>query len=190
MGLDGDLEGFIHDLLENMGPPYSQPGYTNWRSPCLALKVRGKKYPLTYADISGSPNTETEMITFLKLATFERFVGLHTAPLGEDQEGSFDIQYWHDKPADAWLRDDAEAKLVATAITTYNFNNYIAPKKYKPLPWDDPNEISSFFKVRKPLFIPGMAWKGTCPSFYKMTISNVWTRKSIPFEERSMISAF
>jgi len=73
---------------------------------------------------------------------------------------------------DIWPRDDAEAKLVATAIATYNYNNHIAPKKYKPLPWDNPDEISSFFKVRDPLFIPGMAWKDTCPSFYKMSIGS------------------
>jgi hypothetical protein len=148
-----------------MGSPYSNPGYTNWRSPRLTLQVRGKKYPLVYADISGSPNTETDMITFL--ATFERFIGVDTLPLGEDKDGSFDDLYWKDKPVDTWPRDDAEAKLVATAIAAYN---YIAPKKYKPLPWDNREEISSFFRVRDPLFIPGMAWKGTCPSFYKILI--------------------
>jgi hypothetical protein len=165
MGIDLELQSFI---LRNMGPPYADPGYTGNRSPRLPLKVRGKKYPITLADISGSHNLETRMVNFI--VTLERFIGLDTLPLGEDQEGGSDINYWHDKPVNTWPRDDAEAKLIAVAIATCNYNNYIAPKKYRPLPWDDPDEISSFFKVRNPLFIPGMAWKGTRPSFYKISI--------------------
>ena len=168
MGIDADLETFILNLLQNMGPPYSDPGYTNWQSPRLTFQVQGKKYPLTYADISGSPNTEMDMITFL--GTLERFVGMDTLPLGADNDGSFDDLYWEDKHVNTWPRDDAEVKLVVTSIAAYNYNNYIAPKKYKPFPWDNPEEISSFFRVQDPLFIPGMAWKGTHPSFYKILI--------------------
>jgi hypothetical protein len=110
------------------------------------------------------------MISFL--GTIERFVGEDSMPYGEDKEGSFNWQYWNNKPLNTWPRDDAEAKLVATAIATYNYNNYIAPKAYCPHSSHDPDEIASIFKMRDPMFIPGMAWKGTHPSFYKIWIGS------------------
>jgi hypothetical protein len=38
------------------------------------------------------------MVTFI--ATFEIYIGLDTLPLGEDKEGSFNVQYWNDKLMD------------------------------------------------------------------------------------------
>jgi hypothetical protein len=63
------------------------------------------------------------------------------------QDSIFDMRYWH----------DAEAKLVAAAIVAYNFDDYVVPRRYRPLLLDDPEEISSFLRVREPLFMPGMA---------------------------------
>jgi hypothetical protein len=101
INIDADLGAFILDLLRSMGPPYSNPGYTNWRGPRLTLQVRGMKYPLTYADISGSPNTEMGMITFL--VTFERFRRLVYATSRRRKR----TQFLNDNPVDPWSRNDA-----------------------------------------------------------------------------------
>jgi hypothetical protein len=74
--------------------------------------------------------------------------------------------------SESWLRDDAEAKLIATSIATYNFNNYEVPKRYHELDTDDKGEVDPCFVVHDPMFLAGMVWRGTCPSFYKLSIGS------------------
>jgi hypothetical protein len=74
--------------------------------------------------------------------------------------------------SESWLRDDAEAKLIATSIATYNFNNYEVPKRYHELDTDDKGEVDPCFVVHDPMFLAGMVWRGTCPSFYKLLIGS------------------
>ena len=99
------------------------------------------------------------------LITLERFVGpdVHSE---DDERYDFNLQYWIQKPLECWPRDDAEAKLIATSIATYNFNNYKVLKRYHELDADDKAEVDSW------MFLVGMVWKGTCPSFYKLSIRN------------------
>ncbi|KIM83950.1 hypothetical protein PILCRDRAFT_87885 [Piloderma croceum F 1598] len=77
-----------------------------------------------------------------------------------------------DMPVESWPRDDAEAKLIAAAIATYNFNNYEVPKRYHELDADDKQEVDPFFVVHDPSFLAGMTWEGTRPSFYKLSIGS------------------
>lgn len=61
----------------------------------------------------------------INLATLECFVGLNL-PFEKDTESKSDTG-----PVERWPRNDAEAKLIAAAIATYDFNNYEIPKLYQ-----------------------------------------------------------
>jgi hypothetical protein len=77
------------------------------------------------------------------LISLERFVGLHVHynSIDEVDTKDFDLEYWTQKPLACWPKDDAEAKLTATSIATYNFNNYEVPKRYHELDADDKAEV-------------------------------------------------
>jgi hypothetical protein len=63
--------------------------------------------------------------------------------------------------------------LIANAIATYNFNNYEVPKLYHNRD-KEYNKLypDPCFMVHDPIFLAGMAWKGTHPSFYKISIGS------------------
>jgi hypothetical protein len=126
------------------------------------------------------------------LITLERFVGLDVHYDSEedvvDMKYKFDIQDWIQKPLACWPRDDAEAKLIATAIATYNFNNYEVRKRY--LENADKRGVEDpCFVVQDPMFMAGMVWKGTRPSFYKLSIgSDLFRLENTPTYQRGYIS--
>jgi hypothetical protein len=93
-------------------------------------------------------------------------------PFEDHIESNFDLQYWIQRPVESWPRDDAEAKLIAAAIATYNFNNYEVPKLYHERDEEDKEEVDPYFMVHDPMFLAGMTWKGTRPSFYKLSIGS------------------
>jgi hypothetical protein len=76
------------------------------------------------------------------------------------------------RPCDKWPRDDAEAKLIANAIAAYDFNNYEAPELYHYLDEENKEDVDPCFMVHDPISLAGMTWKGTCPSFYKISIGS------------------
>jgi hypothetical protein len=129
-------------------------------------------YP-TYADLcTYSDYNISDMMNLL--ISLKCFVGLNVHyDSGEDKvnkSSNFNFQYWIQKPLACWPRDDAEAKLIATAIATYNFNNYEVPNLYHELDADYKEEVDPCFVVHDPMFLPGIVWKGTRPSFYKLSI--------------------
>jgi hypothetical protein len=157
-----------------MGPPYA-PSHVLMVNPSTRLTFQncGKTYP-TYADLcTYSDYLVSDMMNLL--ITLERFVGLDVHYDSEedavDTKYKFDLQDWIQKPLACWPRDDAEAKLIATAIASYDFNNYEVPKRYL----EDAGERGvedPCFVVQDPMFMAGMVWKGTCPSFYKLSIGS------------------
>jgi hypothetical protein len=156
-----------------MGPPYSSSDVIRVNpSPTLAFQNCGKMYS-TYADLCTYSNYLVSD-TINLLITFERFVGLNVPSEDDevDPNSNFDLQYWIQKPVESWPRDDAEAKLIATSIATYNFNNYEVPKRYHELDADDIGGADPYFMVHDPMFLAGMVWKGTRPSFYKLSIGS------------------
>jgi hypothetical protein len=167
--LDSQLHNFLQRLLENMGPPYSSANGI-YPSPTLTLHTCGSIYQCCSELCVHSNPLITRTISLL--ITRERFVGLNYPCWEKDEQSKFDYETWRRRPVDTWPVDDAEAKLIANAIATYNFNNYEVPKlyhnrdeEYKPYP--DP-----CFMVHDPIFLAGMAWKGTHPSFYKISIGS------------------
>jgi hypothetical protein len=175
--LDGVVDNFVAHLIASMGPPYSSSQMVGARvrpSTRLAFQNCGKTYP-TYADLcTYSDYNVSDMMNLL--ISIERFVGLNVYhDPGEDEvdkSSDFDFQYWIQKPLACWPRDDAEAKLIATAIATYDFNNYEVPNLYHELDADDKEEVDPCFVVHDPMFLPGIVWKGTRPSFYKLSIGS------------------
>ena len=105
------------------------------------------------------------------LVTLERFIGMNV-PFEDHIESNFDLQYWIQRPVESWPRDDAEAKLIAAAIATYNFNNYEVSKLYHERDEEDKEEVDPYFMVHDPMFLAGMTWKGTRQSFYKLSIGS------------------
>ena len=167
--LDGRLYNFVARVLENMGAPYSS-GVGIYASPILTLNACGTKYE-TCTDLCVHPNCLVSQ-TISLLITHECFVGLNIPRWEEGAESKFDLEQWRKRPVDTWPRDDAEAKLIANAIATYNFNNYEVPKLYDELDDEDKEYVDPYFMVHDPIFLAGMAWKGTRPSFYKISIGN------------------
>jgi hypothetical protein len=155
-----------------MGPPYAPIHSIIGPGPSLTFQNCGKVYE-TYADLCAySDYLVSDMVHLL--ITLERFVGLNITPQDDevDPKSNFDLQYWIKRPVESWPRDDAEAKLIAAAIATYNFNNYEVPKRYHELDADDKQEVDPFFVVHDPSFLAGMTWEGTRPSFYKLSIGS------------------
>lgn len=168
--LDSLVSNFVRHILENMGEPYVTSTVGIYPSPILTLNVCGTKHAY-YADLCLYPNYIVSQIISL-LVTFEFFVGLNF-PRWEKDESKFDLDHMRSRPRDTWPRDDAEAKLIANAIAAYDFNNYEAPKLYHDLDdEDDKDYVDPYFMVRDPIFLAGMIWKGTCPSFYKISIGS------------------
>ena len=173
--LDVIPDNFLMWFIGGMGPPYSLAHMSLDSSPRLTLQNCGKTYP-TYADFcTYSDGLVSDMINLL--ITLERFVGRNLLLYdsegdGVDNKFDFDLQYWIQKPVACWPRDDAEAKLIAASIAAYNFNNYEVPKLYDELEPDDKPEVDPCFVVHDPMFLPGIVWKGTRPSFYKLSIGS------------------
>jgi len=164
--LDGQVYNFVRFILENMGAPYVTTSIGIYSSPNLTLNVCGTKHEC-YADLCLHPNYIVSQIISL-LVTFEFFVALNY-PRWEKYESKFDLEQMRKRPLDTWLRDDAEAKLIANA---YDFNNYKAPKLYHDLDEEKKEDVDPYFMVRDPISLAGMTWKGTCPSFYKISIGS------------------
>ncbi|KIM90386.1 hypothetical protein PILCRDRAFT_1697 [Piloderma croceum F 1598] len=150
-----------------MGSPYSCGGPIGI-SPTLTLYNCGKKYP-TYSDLCVYSDYLVSNMISLPI-TLERFVGLNV-PFEDDAESKLDIEDWIRRPLESWPRDDAEAKLIALAIATYNFNNYEVPKRYHEKHKGQPR-VGPDFMVHDPMFLAGMVWQGTRPSFYKLSIGS------------------
>jgi hypothetical protein len=167
--LDGLVYNFVGDILENMGAPYATTTIGIYPSPTLTLNVCGTKHEY-YADLCLYPNHLVSQIISL-LVTFEFFVGLNY-PRWEKDESKFNLEQMRKRPRDKWPRDDAEAKLIANAITAYDFNNYEAPKLYHDLDEENKEDVDPCFMVHDPISLAGMTWKGTCPSFYKISIGS------------------
>jgi hypothetical protein len=172
--LDGKVDNFVASLIKSMGPPYSASEVMGINpSTRLTFQNCGKTYP-TYADFCTYSNyVATEMMNLV--ITQERFVGLDVHYDSEEDKvdtKDFDLQDWIHKPLACWPRDDAEAKLIATSIATYGFNNYEVPKLY----YEDADDVGldedPCFIVQDPMFLPGIVWKGTRPSFYKLSIGS------------------
>src|SRR5882762_1322839 len=167
--LDGLVYNFVRFILENMDAPYVTSSIGIYPSPTLTLNVCGTKHEY-YADLCLHPNYIVSQIISL-LVTFEFFVSLNY-PRWEKYESKFDLEQMRKMPLDMWRRDDVEAKLIANAIAAYDFNNYEAPKLYHDLDEENKEYVDPYFMVRDPISLAGMTWKGTCPSFYKISIGS------------------
>jgi hypothetical protein len=170
--LDGKVDNFVAYLIASMGPPYVSVESMIGPVPSLTFENCGKTYE-TYADLCAHSDCLVSDMVHL-LITLERFVGLNIPSQDDDVDpkSNFDLQYWIKKPVKSWPRDDAEAKLIAAAIATYNFNNYEVPKRYHELDADDKQKVDPLFVVHDPSFLAGMTWEGTRPSFYKLSIGS------------------
>ena len=151
--LDGLVYNFVRFILENMGAPYVTTLIGIYPSPTLTLNVCSTKHEY-YVDLCLHPNYIVSQIISL-LVTFKFFVGL-SYPCWKKYESKFDLKQMRKRPLDMWLRDDAEAKLIANAITVYDFNNSKAPKLYHNLDEENKEYVDPYFMVCNPISLAGM----------------------------------
>ena len=95
------------------------------------------------------------------LITCEHFISLKFPGWEKDEPSKFDFKLWRRRPLNTWPMDNAEAKSIANTIATYNFNNYQVPKLYHNLDEEYNLYPDQCFMVHDPIFLAGMAWKGT-----------------------------